>query len=64
MSRGDQKKIKRVRHTVSRERAVLVAGVRKSEDDPDEEPLAELRRLAETAGADVVGLVLQRLRAP
>jgi len=64
MSRGDMKQLKRLRLTVSAERAILVAGLRHGEVEPDEEPLAELRRLAETAGAAVVGELLQKLRAP
>ena len=64
MSRGDMKQLRRVRLTVSAERAVLVAGVLPGEIEPEEEPLAELRRLAETAGAAVVGEVVQKLRAP
>jgi len=64
MSRGDMKQLRRVRLTVSAERAVLVAGVLPGEIEPEEEPLAELRRLAETAGAAVVGELVQKLRAP
>jgi GTP-binding protein HflX len=47
-----------------RDRAVLVGIDRNRGDWPIEESLAELGRLTETAGADVVGTVTQRLDRP
>ena len=46
---------------VPRERAVLVGIERKSGEWPLEESLAELERLVDTAGAEVVGSLSQRL---
>ena len=46
------------------ERAVLVVVDRGDVDWPLEESLAELERLVNTAGADVVGTVTQRLETP
>ena len=48
--------------TVEREPVVLVGGYLAGELAPGEEPLEELGRLAETAGARVVGKVVQNLR--
>jgi len=52
--------------SAERERALLVAVERHSETDrwATEDSLAELSRLADSAGADVVGVQSQRLRAP
>ena len=47
-----------------RERAVLVGMDRGRTDWPIEESLAELERLADTAGADVVATVVQRMDRP
>ncbi len=47
-----------------RERAVLVGMDRGKSDWPIEESLAELERLADTAGADVVATVVQRMDRP
>jgi GTP-binding protein HflX len=47
-----------------RQRAVLVGLHLTDEPESAEEPLAELRRLAETAGAEVVGEVFQRRARP
>jgi GTP-binding protein HflX len=55
-------------HTTSteRERALLIAVERQSGGDPwaTRDSLAELSRLAESAGADVVGIQSQRLSVP
>jgi GTP-binding protein HflX len=48
--------------TTGREKAVLVAGYRPGDLLPGEEPLEELERLAETAGAQVVGKVVQNIK--
>jgi GTP-binding protein HflX len=48
--------------TAGRERVVLVGGYRSGDLLPGEEPLEELTRLADTANADVVGKVVQRIR--
>jgi GTP-binding protein HflX len=45
-----------------REKVILVAGYRAGDLLPGEEPLEELERLAETAGADVVGRVVQNIK--
>lgn len=47
-----------------RERAVLVGVDRPSNEWPVESSLAELERLADTAGADVVAVTTQKLEAP
>ena len=47
-----------------RERAVLVGADRGRHDWPLDESLAELERLADTAGIDVVGVATQRLEKP
>ncbi len=52
---------KRDELTVRRERAILVGAVLPGEDHGGEDPLDELQRLAETAGALVVGRLSQRL---
>ena len=49
---------------VPRERALLVGIERRSPDWPLEESLAELERLVDTDGAEVVGSVSQRLETP
>jgi GTP-binding protein HflX len=49
---------------VPRERALLVGIERAESDWPLEQSLAELERLVDTAGADVVGSVSQRLKTP
>ena len=46
------------------ERAILVGADRGRRDWPIEESLAELERLADTAGAEVVGVATQRLDKP
>lgn len=51
-----------VRLTVEREPAILVGGYRRDDLLPDEEPLSELERLADTAGAGIVGKVVQNIR--
>ncbi|MDZ4169424.1 MAG: GTPase HflX [Coriobacteriia bacterium] len=51
-------------HDAERERAILVGIDRNSADWPLEESLAELTRLAHTAGADVVGTLTQRMDRP
>ena len=48
----------------SRERAVIVGVDRPGLEWPLESSLAELERLADTAGADVVASTMQRLVAP
>lgn len=50
------------RRSVEREPAILVGGYRPGDLLVGEEPLEELERLAETAGARVVGKVVQNLR--
>ena len=49
---------------VAAERAVLVAVMPTGRSDLDAEPLAELRALAETAGAEVVGELIQKRVKP
>ncbi|MBI3831164.1 MAG: GTPase HflX [Planctomycetes bacterium] len=48
--------------TVEREPTVLVGGYRQGDLLPGEEPLGELEQLAETAGARIVGRVVQNLK--
>src|SRR5437899_8252989 len=56
--------LKRTHLTVKQERAILVGVILpKSTADP-RDPLGELASLARTAGARVVGTVLQRRRRP
>lgn len=45
-----------------REKAILVAGYRKGDLLPGEEPLEELERLAQTAGANIVAKVVQNIK--
>ncbi len=49
---------------VSAERAVLVAVMPTGRSDPDADRLAELRALTETAGAEVVGELIQKRLKP
>ncbi len=51
-------------HDEHRDRAVLVGVDRQRKDWPVEESLAELERLAQTAGSDVVAHVTQRMERP
>jgi len=51
-------------HLERRDRAVLVGVDRGNTEWPPEESLAELERLAETAGADVVAVVTQKMDKP
>ena len=51
-------------HLERRDRAVLVGMDRGSTDWPLEESLSELERLAQTAGADVVGKLTQKMDRP
>jgi len=51
-------------HLERRDRAVLVGMDRGSMDWPLEESLSELERLAQTAGADVVGKLTQKMDRP
>jgi len=53
----------RMRLSVYRERAILV-GVALNGSREEEENLEELRRLSETAGAEVVGITMQRRERP
>ena len=55
-------KARDVKLTAGREKVVLVGGYRPGDLLPGEEPLEELQRLAETAGAEVVGKVVQNIR--
>jgi len=48
--------------TVGRERVILVGGYRPGDLATGEEPLEELERLADTAGAIVIAKVVQRMR--
>lgn len=48
--------------TSHREKVVLVGGYRPGDLLPGEEPLEELERLAETAGAQVVGKIVQNIK--
>jgi GTP-binding protein HflX len=52
---------KRIELSVRQERAILVGAILPGDDHGGEEPLAELQRLAETAGACVVGHLSQKL---
>lgn len=53
---------KNTSRTSYREKVILVAGYRKGDLLPGEEPLEELARLAETAGAQIVGRVVQNIK--
>ena len=55
-------KARNVTMTAGREKVVLVGGYRPGDLLPGEEPLEELERLAETAGAYVVGKVVQNIK--
>jgi GTP-binding protein HflX len=55
-------KARDVKLTAGREKVVLVAGYRPGDLLPGEEPLEELERLAETAGAQVVAKVVQNIK--
>src|SRR5579862_4610299 len=55
-------KARDVKLTTHREKVVLVGGYRQGDLLPGEEPLEELERLAETAGAQVVGKVVQNIK--
>ncbi|MFH0938672.1 MAG: GTPase HflX [Planctomycetota bacterium] len=55
-------KARDVKLTADREKVVLVGGYREGSLLPNEEPLEELTRLAETAGAQVVGRVVQHIK--
>ncbi len=55
-------KARDVKLTADREKVVLVGGYRGGDLLPGEEPLEELERLAETAGAQVVGKVIQNIK--
>lgn len=55
-------KARDVKLTTHREKVVLVGGYRAGDLLPGEEPLEELERLAETAGAQVVGKVVQNIK--
>jgi len=55
-------KARDIKRTTDREKVILVAGYRTGDLLPGEEPLEELERLAETAGAQVVGRVVQKLK--
>ena len=55
-------KARDVKLTAGREKAVLVGGYRSGDLLPGEEPLEELQRLAETAGAEVVDKIVQHIR--
>jgi GTP-binding protein HflX len=48
--------------SVGRERVILVGGYRPGDLATGEEPLEELERLADTAGANVIAKVVQRMR--
>jgi GTPase len=55
-------KARDVKLTSAREKVVLVGGYRPGDLLPGEEPLEELERLAETAGAQVVAKVVQNIK--
>ncbi|HEY3320756.1 MAG TPA: GTPase HflX [Planctomycetota bacterium] len=55
-------KARDVKLTAEREKVVLVGGYRSGDLLAGEEPLEELGRLAESAGADIVGRVVQNLK--
>ena len=55
-------KARDVKLTTDREKVILVGGYRPGDLLPGEEPLEELERLAETAGAQVVGRVVQKIK--
>src|SRR5436305_1683961 len=55
-------KARNIKLSTDRERVVLVGGYRTGDLLPGEEPLEELERLAETANAQVVGRVVQKLK--
>src|ERR1043165_528238 len=55
-------KARDVKLTTHREKVVLVGGYRAGDLLPGEEPVEELERLAETAGAQVVGKIVQNIK--
>ena len=55
-------KARDVKLTAGREKVILVGGYRAGDLLPGEQPLEELERLAETAGAIVVGRIIQNLK--
>ena len=55
-------KARDVKLTAGREKVVLVGGYRPGDLLPGEAPLEELERLAETAGAQVVGRIVQNIK--
>jgi GTP-binding protein HflX len=55
-------KARDVKLSADREKVVLVGGYRPGDLLPGEEPLEELERLADTAGAQVVGKVVQNIK--
>jgi GTP-binding protein HflX len=55
-------KARDVKLSSHREKVILVGGYRAGDLLPGEEPLEELERLAETAGAEVVGKIVQNLK--
>ncbi|MCZ7646899.1 MAG: GTPase HflX [Planctomycetota bacterium] len=64
MSKNERRhiRVRDVKLSVEREPAILVGGYQHGDLATGEEPLEELERLAETAGARVVGKVVQHLR--
>ena len=61
---GERRTPQATAHLERRDRAVLVGMDRGKGDWSTDESLAELRRLADTAGADVVATVIQRMERP
>jgi GTP-binding protein HflX len=55
-------KARDVKLSAGREKVILVGGYRNGDLLPGEAPLEELERLAETAGAQVVGRIVQNLK--
>ena len=64
MSVGERRTSQETALLERRDRAVLVGVDRGKSDWPTDESLDELRRLAETAGADVVSTVVQKMERP
>ena len=61
---GEHRISQETAHLERRDRAVLVGVDRGKSDWTTEESLDELRRLAETAGADVVSTIVQKMERP
>ncbi len=64
MTSNNQDRIDREELTIHNERCFLVGVIKPGRYDESEEPLSELGALLETAGAEVVGTIVQKLDKP